>query len=96
LRPLKSRPQDEASKSLLVDSLAAVRELDHTTVGDFVRGPPVVRAKIKLGWRPVRWRAPPQRKRLPTEAASIQAPAEFLDNLPQIVDVLLDDPARIL
>ena len=35
-------------------------------------------------------------KEEPTEAASIQAPAEFLDNLPQIVDVLLDDPARIL
>ncbi len=35
-------------------------------------------------------------KEAPTEAASIQAPAEFLDNLPQIVDVLLDDPARIL
>src|SRR5260370_39779854 len=39
--------------------------------------------------------APPQRKRPPTEAASIQAPAEFLDDLPpQVVGVLFDDPAR--
>ena len=52
LRPLKSRPQDEASKSLLVDLFAAVCELDHTGGGRFRSWPlSVVYAKIKLGAR---------------------------------------------
>jgi hypothetical protein len=32
----------------------------------------------------------------PTGAASIEATAELLDNLPQFVRVFLDDPARFL
>jgi hypothetical protein len=36
------------------------------------------------------------RKRPPTEVASIQVTTEFLDDLPQVSRVLLNDPARFL